>query len=131
MHFLLELEDYFEEETFDFDDVVEKDPEEAIKIKEENIPSEMLLVQVTPQYYCDAMKSVQFCMLCTHFTSESRTLASIPFFQSDSKTSLFPYHYVASLPSSGSTADVKRMRRLAQEITTLKTSLPVSATHLI
>ncbi|KAH7687887.1 Ubiquitin-conjugating enzyme family protein, partial [Aphelenchoides avenae] len=106
------LEDYFEEETFDFDDVVEKDPEEAVKIKEENIPSDMLLVQVTPQYYCDAMKSVQF--------------SSIPFFQSDSKTSLFPYHYVSSLPSSGSTADVKRMRRLAQEVTTLKTSLPLS-----
>lgn len=50
----------------------------------------------------------------------------MPFFKEDGNTLLFPYHYYSSLPNVSTTADVDRMKRLRQEIATLKTSLPLS-----
>ncbi|KAI6178303.1 UBC core domain-containing protein [Aphelenchoides besseyi] len=51
---------------------------------------------------------------------------SIAFFASDGVTPLFPYLYSGNLASSSHGVVAKRTRRLAQEIVTLSTSLPLS-----
>ncbi|KAI6238416.1 Baculoviral IAP repeat-containing protein 6 [Aphelenchoides fujianensis] len=51
---------------------------------------------------------------------------SIRFFGEDGTTPLFPYLYSSNLAASSSGVAAKRIRRLAQEIVTLSTSLPLS-----
>uniref|UniRef100_A0A915CQA0 UBC core domain-containing protein n=1 Tax=Ditylenchus dipsaci TaxID=166011 RepID=A0A915CQA0_9BILA len=68
---------------------------------------------VTETMYCSALKPLQF--------------ESVAFFEPDGNTLHLPYHYFSSLSAVGQTAGMaKRMRRLAQEVVSLSSSLPLS-----
>jgi len=70
------------------------------------------LVNSREKIYCEVMKPLQF--------------ETISFYDSKGSTLIVPYHYSASLTSSGQTGNAKRTRRLAQEIVSLNSSLPLS-----
>lgn len=55
---------------------------------------------------------------------------TIRFFGVDGTTPIMPYHYAAQLRST-STKNMKRTRRLAQEIVTLSNSLPLSLSSTV
>lgn len=54
-------------------------------------------------------------------------LDSVLFFEADGKTNRFPFYYTNQLDSIGSASNLaKRTRRLAQELVTLQTALPLT-----
>ncbi|CAK5092009.1 unnamed protein product [Meloidogyne enterolobii] len=108
----------------DFDEVEDEQNNEEVMISDQNVASSSNALpkvsDTVERFYCDKLRGLQF--------------ETIPFYEpmgnnNTTPVMCIPFHYATSLnsmASAGGSALGKRTRRLAQEIVSLSSSLPLS-----